>query len=233
MSPFYPSLDAFEANLVTLFGETHMSRFLRDHGIQDSTNVNAYKRFKNHPKTECSRVLFKGDSRGPDEIEQSGGFFPQTGVGRSNVTAGGENAGASNAMVCLTLEPGVAAYYALTTYGGHNWKAKKGNRYPYVYAVYLPMGRGICNYKLAQQTHSKNALTWEVSTLAVPFRHVIGWRKLPEFDSVGGIRPVTVRFEAPYKANPECRVLPQPSPEERKRWTTLAGFDHIYVPDTV
>jgi hypothetical protein len=156
-----------------------MSRFLRFFGVQSKHNVNNYKRFQTLPKTDCAQILYRGDTRTPDVIKQGGGFFPQK--GKANVA----ETGGSTAMVCLTLSPSVGAtYYSIRKYfNSKNPGLPNGvHVHGYVYAVFLPTGLGIKNYEMAKAHGSSNLGSQEISTLAIPWKQVYGWRQLKKAD---------------------------------------------------
>lgn len=178
-----------------------MSSILRGLGVQDKANPASYKRFKSAPKSQTTHVLYRGDTRSPAMIKQTGGFHPQ--AGRHNVS----ESGGSTAMVCLTLEPEVGAtYYAYVKnyFGSPTWGDNKP--YGYVYAVYLPTGRGILNYKMAEAAGSSNVGSQEISALIVPWNNVVGWRQLPspeECKPRPGVDWHLVDWRKAYEANPD------------------------------
>jgi len=147
----------------------------RESGKLDSGDPASYKRFKNVPKSDTTHLLYRGETRSPEMIKQKKGFFPQP--GKSNVS----DSGGSTAMVCLTLSPDIAAtYYAYVKqyYKSPTWGDNKPNGY--VYACFLPTGRGIMNFKMAEAVGSKNVGSQEISALVIPWEHVAGWRQLPD-----------------------------------------------------
>ena len=147
----------------------------RQSGKLDSADPASYKRFKSAPKSDTTHILYRGDTRSPQMIKQKGGFFPQP--GKSNVS----DSGGSTSMVCLTLSPDIAAtYYAYVKqyFKSPTWGDNKPNGY--VYSCYLPTGRGIMNYKMAEAVGSKNIGSQEISALVIPWEHVAGWRQLPD-----------------------------------------------------
>ena len=176
-----------------------MSSFLRGLGAYDKADPASYKRFNSAPKSVTSHILYRGETRSPRMIKQSGGFHPQP--GKSHVS----DTGGSTSMVCLTLDPEVGAtYYAYVKnyFGKPTWGENKP--YGYVYAVFLPTGRGILNYKMAEATGSSNVGSQEISALIVPWNNVVGWRQLPSPDDckpVPGVDYHLVDWRGAYEPN--------------------------------
>ncbi|HUN40542.1 MAG TPA: hypothetical protein VMU81_09650 [Acetobacteraceae bacterium] len=211
-----------------------MSAFLRKLGRLDRYDPASYKRFKHHPKSETSNILYRGDTRDPDLIEQGGGFFPQAGQ-RHGVS----QEGASTGMVSLTLDPAlratyysqVKAYYGSPTWGLTNKVSKQG----YVYAVFIPTGRAIVNYAMAEAAGSKNVGSRELSTLVVPWVNVIGWRQLPKPETCKNTEraPKFVDFVGEYVANKDCTAKLQGiSPEALEFFLGFQNFSDIVIYNT-
>lgn len=210
-----------------------MSKILRKLGLQDKYDPANFKRFNNHPKSDTSHILYRGDTRDPALIKQGGGFFPQP--QRASVSNDGVNAGASTGMVSLTLDPSIGAtYYSLVKkYSTPVWGASnKNSKQGFVYAVFVPTGRAIVNYKLAEQHKSKNAGSRELSALAIPWKHVIGWRQLPTPDAckITNGNHHLVDYVGAFTHNPDFEGnLAGLSAEAKEFFGSLTGMTDIVI----
>jgi len=204
-----------------------MSSALRSLGIKDKNDPSNYKRFKSHPKSDTTHILYRGDTRCPALIKQNKGFHPQAGK------HGVSDSGGSTAMVCLTTDPNVAAtYYAyVKNYFGdpdYGRKEKRG----FVFACFLPSGRGILNYKMAESVGSKNAGSKEISALIVPWNHVVGWRELhaPDACKPGAKDYHLVDWFADFVANPDFNGdMSAVSREAAEIFVEFKGFTNVVV----
>jgi hypothetical protein len=200
------------------------------------------------PKNVTAHILYRGDTRPPELVRS--GFFPQQ--GHANVSTGGINAGASTAMVCGTLSASVAAtYYSARKYfnaRNPECNAKNFTGNGYVYAFYIPTGRGILNYELAaaynrsadpNEPKSKNVGSLEVSSLCVPWCHVIGWRKLPTQDeckTAAGAEGGEIAWEDDYVENDDFKYkdsnLSFIDADERRRFEEFTIAPDVLVMNT-
>jgi hypothetical protein len=203
------------------------SAFLRKIGVLDKNDINSYKRFAAMPKSDCAYVLYRGDTRDPEMIKTRGGFFPQP--GRHGVS----DSGGSTAMVCLSTDASAAAtYYAYVKqyYGSPTWGKEKPRGF--VYAVFLPTGRGILNYKMAEKVGSKNVGSSEISTLVVPWDQIVGWRQMPYHEDCkpGAKDWHFVKFHKAFEVNPDFNGnLKLCSRESIEGLQYFMGFDDIIV----
>ena len=145
-----------------------------------------------------NRVVFRGDSRGPEEIFKSG-FSPNHG-GEIKVTSGGRMTGG----VSTSKDVGVALRYA-ACYGG------------YVYAVFLDSGVDIINHMAAKYKGAdlKNAFTqMEIAAGKTAGNRVIAARK-------ANVNKGECCFLGTVKRNTECKV----DEREKKLGEAFLGVD--------
>ena len=136
-------------------------------------------------------------------------------------------------MVCLTTDPNVAAtYYAyVKNYFGNPDYGRKEKR-GFVYACFLPSGRGILNYKMAESVGSKNAGSKEISALIIPWNHVVGWRELhaPDACKPGAKDYHLVDWFADFVANPDFNGdMSAVSREAAEIFIEFKGFTNVVV----